>query len=178
MATVSEGDGKSPGRSRKPCQTIITLIIMFLILPFFIFSDNIDLTPLQKLKFLFGAKFFLCLHALWNNGFSQKTFHSQNFMIELKHFLVPGCSCILFTLSVTKLRLLRCQFQFSIHSSQSSSLNHDSKGKTSSLSATLKITVPFNNYWTRLSKYRDLSVARKSFTCLSQSARHWQITIM
>ena len=67
-------------------------------------------------------------------------------MIEHKYFLVPGCSCILFTLSVTKLSVHRRQFQFSIKSSQSSSLNHDSEGKTSSLSATLKITETFNNY--------------------------------
>ena len=73
-------------------------------------------------------------------------------LIEHKHFVVPGLSCILFTLSVTKLSLHRCQFQFSIKTSQSSSLNHDSEGKTSSLSATLKIKVTFNNYWTRLSK--------------------------
>ena len=49
MDTVNEGDRRSPGRSRKPCETIL-LIIIFFIDPLFIISDNIDLTPLQAFK--------------------------------------------------------------------------------------------------------------------------------
>ena len=48
MDTVNEGDRRSPGRPRKPCETI--LFIIFFIDPLFIISDNIDLKPLQATK--------------------------------------------------------------------------------------------------------------------------------
>ena len=39
------------------------------------------------------------------------------------------------------------------------------------ISITQRVTQRFNNYWTRLSKYRDLSVASRSIICRSRRLR-------